>query len=229
MSIALRHVVKTVLVGHSDGRLRRELRDALRGHGLEVLGTPHAAEVRGAAADYGLDVFLAGGVLDQGVAGVQLIEELAEEHAVPGVLLVTEPSVPALRDLGSPSVFGCVTWPLSEVQLYATVRSAAVHRERLQRARELRALGRRLAEVHSELSRTLDGAATDDPATSVEEAFSPRERQVLRLLLAHKRPKTIAAQLGISPSTVRNHLKSMFSKVGVASQEDLLEAVLRMR
>ncbi len=229
MNFALPHVVKTVLVGHSDGHLRRELRDALRGHGLEVLGTPHAAEVRGAAVDYGLDVFLAGGVLAEGVAGVQLIEELAAEHAVPGVLLVTEPSAPALRDLGSPSVFGCVTWPLSGVQLYATVRSAAVHRECLERVRALRALGRRLAELNVDLSRTLDGAAIDDPATSLEEAFSPRERQVLRLLLAHKRPKTIAAQLGISPSTVRNHLKSMFSKLGVASQDDLIAAVLRMK
>ncbi|MBX3271219.1 MAG: helix-turn-helix transcriptional regulator [Sandaracinaceae bacterium] len=84
--------------------------------------------------------------------------------------------------------------------------------------------------MQAELARALEAGGVE-PARLAEPAaldapFSPREREVLRLLLAHKRPKTIAAQLGISPSTVRNHLKSMFAKVGVASQEDLLEVVL---
>jgi DNA-binding CsgD family transcriptional regulator len=33
----------------------------------------------------------------------------------------------------------------------------------------------------------------------------------------------IARRLGLSPHTVRNHLKAMFRKLGVSSQADLLE------
>lgn len=230
MNRAFGPVVATVLIGHHDGPLRRQLRDALGAHGVQVLGTPHASEVRGAAADYPIDAFLAGGSLDGRTPGIELIEELAAVHAVPGVLLVTETDPSALRHLASPAVFGCVAWPLSPLQLYATVRSAAAHRDALRRERELRALGRRLSSVQAALARAIDGADDAGAAPIARElapGFSPRERQVLRLLLAHKRPKTIAAQLGISPSTVRNHLKSMFAKVGVASQEDLLDLVMR--
>ncbi|MGZ8784655.1 MAG: LuxR C-terminal-related transcriptional regulator [Acidimicrobiia bacterium] len=47
------------------------------------------------------------------------------------------------------------------------------------------------------------------------------------LLLQGKRVATIAAELYISQSTVRNHLSAMFKKYQVHSQPELLEA-LRM-
>jgi DNA-binding NarL/FixJ family response regulator len=55
--------------------------------------------------------------------------------------------------------------------------------------------------------------------------LSRREREVLRLLLANKRTRTIAKTLFISPQTVRNHLRAIFSKLGVHSQIELLERV----
>ncbi len=54
------------------------------------------------------------------------------------------------------------------------------------------------------------------------EPLSPREREVLDQLLAHKRPPAIAKTLFISQHTVRNHLKSIFAKLGVDSQQELL-------
>lgn len=67
----------------------------------------------------------------------------------------------------------------------------------------------------------------DGPARAAELAdLSPRERQVLGCLLAHRRPPTIARDLGVSPNTVRNHLKSIFFKLGVNSQQELLDYVL---
>lgn len=55
--------------------------------------------------------------------------------------------------------------------------------------------------------------------------LSPRERQVLTALLEYRRPPTIAQELGLSPNTVRNHLKSIFFKLGVSSQQELLDHV----
>lgn len=53
-------------------------------------------------------------------------------------------------------------------------------------------------------------------------ACRPRAREVVRLLLEHQRVPAIARALGISPHTVRNHLKTVFRTFGVHSQQELL-------
>jgi len=55
--------------------------------------------------------------------------------------------------------------------------------------------------------------------------LSPREREVLERLMLGERVPRIGERLFISQSTVRNHLKSVFRKVGVSSQGELIEYV----
>jgi PAS domain S-box-containing protein len=55
--------------------------------------------------------------------------------------------------------------------------------------------------------------------------LSPREAEVLSLLVAGDRVPTIADRLHISQHTVRNHLKSMYRKLDVGTQADLIERV----
>ncbi|HXG22136.1 MAG TPA: LuxR C-terminal-related transcriptional regulator [Methylomirabilota bacterium] len=52
--------------------------------------------------------------------------------------------------------------------------------------------------------------------------LSQREWEVVQLLLANQRPKMIARTLFISLHTVRNHLRSIFDKLAVHSQTELL-------
>lgn len=52
--------------------------------------------------------------------------------------------------------------------------------------------------------------------------LSRREREVLRLLIANQKPQIIARTLFISLHTVRNHLRSIFDKLAVHSQTELL-------
>jgi DNA-binding NarL/FixJ family response regulator len=54
--------------------------------------------------------------------------------------------------------------------------------------------------------------------------LTPREREILGLLAKGFRYKEIGGQLGISASTVRAHLHSIYSKLEVGSRT---EAVLR--
>ncbi len=56
-------------------------------------------------------------------------------------------------------------------------------------------------------------------------SLTARERGVLQKLVAGERVAAIAAELHVSPHTVRNHLKSIFRKVGVGSQADLIRYV----
>ncbi len=55
--------------------------------------------------------------------------------------------------------------------------------------------------------------------------LSPREAEVLSLLVAGDRVPTIADRLHISQHTVRNHLKSMYRKLDVGTQSDLIALV----
>lgn len=57
------------------------------------------------------------------------------------------------------------------------------------------------------------------------EQLSPREREILGQLVAGSRVPAIAKQLFISPHTVRNHLKSIFRKLEVSDQAELIERV----
>jgi PAS domain S-box-containing protein len=56
--------------------------------------------------------------------------------------------------------------------------------------------------------------------------LTPRETEVLRLLASGANTKVAAQRLGVSPSTVRNHVQNMFMKLGVHSR---LEAVAYAR
>jgi len=55
--------------------------------------------------------------------------------------------------------------------------------------------------------------------------LSIREREVLEQLVGHQRAPTIARSLHISHHTVRNHLKNIFVKFNVRSQQELLDRV----
>ncbi len=66
------------------------------------------------------------------------------------------------------------------------------------------------------------GVPIDDPSLR---DLSTRERQILVLLVQSMRVPAIAEQLFIAQSTVRNHLKAIYRKVGVASQRELIERV----
>ena len=56
-------------------------------------------------------------------------------------------------------------------------------------------------------------------------ALSDREHEILAEFAAGARVASIAKKLFISPHTVRNHLKAIYRKLGVASQAELVERI----
>jgi LuxR family transcriptional regulator, maltose regulon positive regulatory protein len=58
--------------------------------------------------------------------------------------------------------------------------------------------------------------------------LSERERDVLSALSAHPTTKAIAKSLGLSPETVKHHLKGIFAKLGVHSRAEALERLARL-
>ncbi len=86
-----------------------------------------------------------------------------------------------------------------------------------------------LSRIGEELSKA--GVVTEQslPSPNLERPelarLSPRERDVLEHLLDGHRVSTISQRLEVSEHTVRNHLKSMFRKLGVHSQPELIDFV----
>ena len=120
--------------------------------------------------------------------------------------------------------------PVHREQLEATFRLAMEQRGRRQRGTgrhddaRARLLEGALHRIAQELARVdLPGAADTTPPPLV--GLRPREHEVVRLLLQHLRVPAIARRLGISQQTVRNHLKSVFRRTGVRSQQELLDRI----
>jgi DNA-binding CsgD family transcriptional regulator len=58
--------------------------------------------------------------------------------------------------------------------------------------------------------------------------LTDRQYEIVRRLLDGQRVQGIARDLFLSPSTVRNHLSASYQKLGVTSQNELIE-MLRAR
>jgi DNA-binding CsgD family transcriptional regulator len=72
-------------------------------------------------------------------------------------------------------------------------------------------------DVSRDISRLASGS---DPRLS---RLTQRELDICNRLLAGQRPPAIAAALFVSQSTVRNHLASVYRKLGVHSQQELID------
>lgn len=99
---------------------------------------------------------------------------------------------------------------------------------------ELRAWPERVANLERRLwriAREFEGADMFSAVTNRPDPYalpgvdelSPRQWEVLTRLLHGERVPRIAAELFLSQSTVRNHLADIFKKLGVHSQEELLD------
>jgi DNA-binding CsgD family transcriptional regulator len=73
----------------------------------------------------------------------------------------------------------------------------------------------------------LEPAQPADIAPLIAHAFglTERERQVTRLCMRGRSTKGIASVLGISPYTVKDHLKTIFDTAGVHSRRELVARV----
>jgi DNA-binding NarL/FixJ family response regulator len=142
------------------------------------------------------------------VAGDGLLEEAARavaEEGTQAILLISDDdrSVPVLRSL-APRGWGVVSpdAPPEEflAAVAATVQGLVV------------------------LPRTLTGRLIGEPA-NVEEPSEPltaREREVLELLGRGLSNKMIAKELHISEHTVKFHISSIYTKLGVASRTEAI-------
>jgi len=135
-----------------------------------------------------------------GMSGIELQDELRKESAPPPIVLITaHGDIPLAVEAMRKGAVDFIEKPFDEATLTGAVE---------------RALASQTA--------TLDPARHADALAQL----TPRERQVLELVVAGKLNKTIADTLGISIKTVELHRSNMMSKLGVRNVPDLVKLFL---
>ena len=133
--------------------------------------------------------------------------------------------------LAEVSIAGFVASPVSEAQLLGTVEVALQHRTAGAGGRRVSAHHDGAAEILRSIGSVLDEAGLvalpETPSEAPDlSALTKRERDVLDTFVRLRRVSDVAVSLRISKHTVRNHLKAIYSKLGVHSQPELMVKVL---
>jgi DNA-binding NarL/FixJ family response regulator len=192
-----------------------------------------------------MDVFLPGAV--NGIEAARAIQRLVDTS----IIYVTAQSSDTLvRQAVQSGAFGYIVKPFQARQVTSSIEIALSRRE------EARLLEQRASFAAPSPPREDDnadpwqisGRATahreaggpfqnDGPARAVSlidedtwdlhgSGVTQRERQVIRGLVCYRRLARVAEELGISVHTARNHLKSVFRKLNLHSQDQLLRFLL---
>jgi DNA-binding NarL/FixJ family response regulator len=220
---------RAILIAEDERIVARDMARILGGAGYEVLGIASSPEmVRAALRERSPDLLLLDIALVRPNDGL----ELASTLDVPIVFVSGRSDLGTLRRAGALTVRGFVVKPFTPAQLLASVEIALGAGSSVASPQELaqaRAALASIAQTLEDVGFALPTEPSDGPrfrAVPGLESLSPREREVLDALLAHRRPPQIAQDLFISAHTVRNHLKSIYAKLGVHSQGELLELVV---
>lgn len=165
--------------------------------------------------------------------GIDLMQGGVLGHDVTTILVSDEVDREVLARTRHVGAAGFVVWPTTTTQLEATLSAAVGGRGLRPRAEEqglrqatsvLQRIAEELATIHH-LVPAVPAGPKLRPLPELR-SLSPREWEVLRGLVEHRRVPTLARDLHISPHTVRNHLKSIYSKLSVHSQTELLEKII---
>ena len=195
----------TVFIVDDDAEVRDAIKLLMDSVGLD-------AEVFESAQDY-LDKFVPERpgclVLDirmKGMSGLDLQDRLTEEPLHPPIIIITgNGDVPmAVRAVKSGAV-DFIEKPFNDQLLLD-----AVHRA-IEQDAEQRGRASRLADIRERLVK-----------------LTPREREILDMVVAGNRNKVIAIDLGISQSTVEAHRAKVMEKMQAASLSELMRMMLAL-
>jgi two-component system response regulator FixJ len=196
----------TVFVVDDDPAIRESLRWLIESVGLKV-------KIFATAQEFleGYDPSVAGClVLDirmPGMSGLDLQNELAARKvAIPIVIITGHAEVPVAVRAMKAGALDFIEKPFSDQLLL----------DRIRRALEADAEFRR---VHSQRATVAARLAE----------LTPREREVMDLVIAGKANKVIASELGLSPKTVEVHRAHVMKKMQVESLADLVRAGMLSR
>jgi len=196
----------TVFVVDDDEEVRDSMKRLMNSVGLKV-ETFASAEEFLAQFDSARPGCLLLDVRMEGMSGLDLQKRLALEEVQPPIIIITgHGDVPMAVRAVMAGAIDFIEKPFNEQVLLDSVHRA-IELDGAHRGRVLQ-----LADISARL-----------------ECLTSRERETLDLVVAGKRNKVIASELGISQSTVESHRAKVMEKMQAESLSDLMRMMLSLR
>jgi len=229
--------VAKVMIVEDDVIVAEDLSRALRASGYDVPGYAVSGdEALDLARTVTPDLILMDVFLSDGYDGITVARTITDWMDVPIVFITacsTEKMVEAAVSAGAA---GYIVKPFQFRQVTAAIKVALQRREdRRRTAKPARApetagpfaarLQRAQALLSDDAVWTVRGDALHGGPRGIR--ITRREKEIIRGLVCCRRLSTVAMELGISVHTARNHLKSIFHKLDVHSQDELLQCVMQ--
>ncbi len=214
-----------MVVADDDPRTREALGRALSAAGMQVRLASTGKEAIDLARHFDVDVLVTD-INMPGNFGLELLSVDLLKRQGTGVIIITgnatvSTAVSALRA----KVHDYLTKPFDMEELVQSIH-AARHKRQAEIAQQ------QLVEAAGAVSRLTNGQHDKPPSTGRRVSdrqlslLSIREREVALLLCDGLKNDQVASRLSISPYTVRNHVRSIYSKLGIASQSELVLKLL---
>ena len=223
----------TVLIVESDWIVGRALERVLALSGNRVLGITPTSSAVSTVNGHALDVALIALHENDLSLALEVARQLHQRNGA-CIIFLADHWTDTLAGLRNPEPSGVLIKPFVEEQVVAEVALATrkamhLHEAQTGAVTEPRegdvdpaVQGRAVREATFALAAASDLAASTTGGVPLDTILTRRQLEIVRLLLANGRVRTIAEDLHVSPHTVRNHLKSIYDKLGVHSQVDLI-------
>lgn len=209
---------KRVLLADDNRVLVTMLTRYLVSQGYEVKCVEGASGAIRALESSTFDVVLAD-IYMPGNENFELLRVLEKEYAsLPVIVMTGNPSVATAVTAFRGTAVDYLAKPFGLEDVAAAIESAlrvGARRASVNKMRELAA-----SMLNEE--RVVEEAREDQNKRTLMAKLTSRERDVVDKFAEGKRPDDVAESLSISPHTVRSHLKSIYRKLEVNSQVELL-------
>ncbi len=193
-----------VYIVDDDPRIREALTELLASHGMNTMAFGSAGDyIRAEKPDLPSCLVLDVELPD--INGLELQRQIADGDHPPVVFVTGHGDIPSSVRAIKHGAVDFLTKPFSDADLMAAVHAAiTLDRERRSAGAELGALRQRYLQL------------------------TPREREVLPLVVSGLLNKQAAAELGISEVTLQIHRRNVMQKMGAASLADLVRLAERL-
>ncbi|HVV34917.1 MAG TPA: response regulator [Vitreimonas sp.] len=194
-----------VFIVDDDVRIREALSELLQSHGLRTAAFGSAGEyVRAQKPDLPASLILDVELPD--INGLDLQTQIAERDHPPIIFITGHGDIPSSVQAIKHGAVDFLTKPFSDNDLMRAVR-AALTKDSQKRAER------------ADMAKLRDRYAT----------LTPRERDVLPLVVSGLLNKQAAAELGISEVTLQLHRRNVMQKLGANSLADLVRMAERLQ
>jgi DNA-binding NarL/FixJ family response regulator len=223
-----------VMIVEDDVIVAEDLSRGLRACGYEVGGYAVSSdEALALAHSMRPDLILMDVALGDGLDGISLARTIVDRIDVPIVFVTAYSADSFVDEAVRAGAAGYIVKPFQIRQVTAAIKVALRHAHsnsvvQIQDRVELPAgpFEARLARLRALLSDDPVWTIADAPGGPKAVRMTRREREIIQGLACYRRLSTVASQLGISVHTARNHLKSVFRKLNLHSQDELLRILL---